>query len=134
MSVSRKMGKRTAHSGQGSRPSAAAESMDDVGRRFQAFYGDVEELLVKRRWKGRSSFPRGLHFQQQRHASAGSVSSSAENTDADEKEGAGVKEEDDTEKESEAEEHPHPEDERSRRIRDVVEAVERTLCNVFYDR
>ncbi|KAI0339369.1 hypothetical protein BDW22DRAFT_1336368 [Trametopsis cervina] len=79
------------------------ESMDDVGRRVQGLYADVEALLVKRKWKGGRT--------------------------------SGLEEELDTEKESEAEEHAHPEeDERTKRIREVVEAVERALCTVFYDR
>ncbi len=108
-------------------------SMDDIGQRFQEFYGDVEETLIKRRWKGKSAFVRGLHFQH-RHTSTGSISSSTENTDLDEKASIddSVRDDDDTEKESEAEDHP--EDEKSKRIREVVEAVEKTLCTVFYDR
>ena len=110
-------------------------SMDDVGQRFQEFYGDIEEMLIKRRWKGRSSFVKGLHFQG-RHTSPGSLSSSTETTDVDEKglydENSSVREDDDTEKESEAEDHP--EDLRDKRVREVVDAVESTICTVFYDR
>ncbi|KAI0689506.1 hypothetical protein BC835DRAFT_1418481 [Cytidiella melzeri] len=111
----------------------ASESMDDVGQRFQEFYDEIEEMLLKRKWRSRPSFPRGLHLQH-RHASTSSIQSSAENTDADEKVSLAeiAKEEDDTEKESEADDHQ--ENEKSKRIRGVIEAVERTLCTVFYDR
>ncbi|KAI0085825.1 hypothetical protein BDY19DRAFT_1075893 [Irpex rosettiformis] len=109
-------------------------SMDDVGQRFQEFYSDIEELLVKRRWKGKSGFAGGLHFQNRHTSSGGSISSSTENTDMDEKASIdeSAREDDDTEKESEAEDHP--EGLRDKRIREVVEAVEKTLCTVFYDR
>lgn len=103
------------------------EPMDDVGQRFQDFYSEVEEQLVKRKWRGRRSFGKGLVLQ---HLN-GSVASSADSsTSGDEKES--VRDEDETEKEDEAEEKP--EDEAEKKIRAVVEAVERTICSVFYDR
>lgn len=109
------------------------EGMDEVGHRFQDFYHEIEDQLVKRKWKGRRSFGRGLGFQH--HHTNGSISSWSENTDIDEKASIAesAKEDgDETEKESDVEDRQ--EDEMSKRIRDVIEAVERTLCCVFYDR
>jgi hypothetical protein len=103
------------------------ESMDDVGRRFQDFYAGIEEQLVKRKWRGRRSFGKGLVL----HHLSGSVSSSADSSNSgDEKESS--KDDEETEKESEAEETQ--EDETEKKIRVVLEAVERTICSVFYDR
>ncbi|EKM50210.1 uncharacterized protein PHACADRAFT_213959 [Phanerochaete carnosa HHB-10118-sp] len=100
------------------------EPLDDVGRRFQDFYAEIEEQLIKRRWRGRRSFGKGVlnHL----NGSISSVSSSAESVSGDEKEDARDEE---TEKESDAEE-----DEMEKNIRAVVEAAERTICSIFYDR
>ena len=104
------------------------ESMDDVGRRFQDFYAEIEEQLIKRKWRGRRTFGKGmLHHL---NGSISSVSSSAESISGDEKDDD--KDDEETEKESDAEEKP--EDEAEKKIRAVVEAVERTICSVFYDR
>ena len=104
------------------------EAMDDVGRRFQDFYSEIEDQLVRRKWRGRRSFGKGLVLH---HLNGSSISSSADSMSGDEKES--IKEDgEETEKESEAEERP--EDETEKKIRAVVEAVERTICAVFYDR
>lgn len=106
--------------------------MDEVGQRFQEFYSEIEEQLVRRKWKGRHSFRKGLVLH---HLNGSTVSSSTESASGDEKlsEKESLKDDgDDTEKESEVEDRH--EDERDKRIREVLEAVERTLCTVFYDR
>lgn len=104
------------------------EAMDDVGSRFQDFYSEIEDQLIRRKWRGRRSFGKGLVLH---HLNGSSISSSAESTSGDEKES--IKDDgEETEKESEAEERP--EDETEKKIRGVVEAVERTICSVFYDR
>ena len=116
------------------------EGMEDVGRRFQELYEEVEEQLEKRRWKGGKG--RAKAFGLVRHLNGSSISSSAESGSGsgDERgEKESVKDEGtDTEKESEVDEkvekEERREDERSMRIREVLEAVERTLCCVFYDR
>lgn len=104
------------------------EAMDDVAQRFQDFYAEIEDQLVRRKWRGRRSFGKGLVLQ---HLNGSSISSSAESTSGDEKESV-HDEGDETEKESEVEERP--EDETEKKIRAVVEAVERTICSVYYDR
>ena len=109
------------------------EGMQEVGRKFQDFYDEIEDQLEKRKWKGKPMF--GKRFT--RHLNDSSISSSADSGSGDEKgEKESIREDaDDTEKESDADEKPdRPEDEREQRIRDVLEAVERTMCCVFYDR
>lgn len=103
-------------------------SLDDVGRRFQDFYSEIEEQLIKRKWRGRRTFGKGvLHHL---NGSISSVSSSTESVSEDEK--GEAKDDEETEKESDSEEKP--EDETEKKIRAVVEAAERTICSVFYDR
>ncbi len=118
----------------GSGVSSKDEGMQEIGRKFQELYIDIEEQLEKRSWRARHSFGKGLVLH---HLNGSSISSSAESFSGDEKaDRESVKEDgDDTEKESESDERPErPEDEKEKRIREVVEAVERTICCLFYDR
>ncbi|KAJ3557990.1 hypothetical protein NM688_g1178 [Phlebia brevispora] len=112
------------------------ESMQELGSRFQDFYDEIEEQLQKRKWKGRRSFGKGLVL----HHLNGSISSSVDSITEDEKaDKDSIREDgDDTEKESEGDEKQdkveRPEDEQEKRIREVLEAVERAICCTFYDR
>jgi hypothetical protein len=90
----------------------AGRNMDKVGARCQVFYG-AEEVLEGREWKWR-----GLGLNRSRGGSG-----SGEDSPRD---GGG-------ERERERERGGSQADERGRRVREVVEAVERTLCTVFYD-
>ncbi|GJE90337.1 vacuolar sorting protein 9 (VPS9) domain-containing protein [Phanerochaete sordida] len=104
------------------------ESVDDVGQRFQDFYAEIEEQLIKRKWRGRRAF--GKNVLHHLNGSISSISSSVDSVSGDEKEDA--KDDEETERESDGEEKP--EDETEKKIRAVVEAAERTICSVFYDR
>ncbi|KAF7794468.1 hypothetical protein EIP86_005602 [Pleurotus ostreatoroseus] len=112
------------------------EGMQELGVRFQDFYDEIEDQLLKRKWKGRRGFGKGLVL----HHLNGSISSSVESFTEDEKtdKDSGKEDADDTEKESEVDEKQdkldRQEEQREKRIREVLEAVERTLCCVLYDR
>ena len=105
------------------------ESMDDVGRRFQDFYSEIEDQLVRRKWRGKRSFGKGLVLH---HLHSGSISSSAESISGDDEKESIKDDGEETEKEDEIDDRPEAETEK--KIRAVVEAVERTICSVFYDR
>lgn len=96
------------------------DGVEALGGQFQEFYLDLEEELMRRKWRlGKQSFgSRAVHAN-------GSVSvGSASSGDEKEKEAGGE------EKEGE----DQVEDEKEKRVRDVMEIVERTVCSVFYDR
>lgn len=98
------------------------EGVEELGGQFQEFYLDLEEELMRRKWRlGKQSFgSRAVHAN-------GSVSvGSASSGDEKEKE----KEAGGEEKEGE----DQVEHEKEKRVRDVMENVERTVCSVFYDR
>lgn len=93
------------------------DGVEELGRTFQEFYIDLEEELMRRKWRlGRGMLPNG----------GTSVGSSG-----DEKEKA-------VEKEKDAEERDGEDlvvtDEKEKRMREILEIAERTLCSMFYDR
>lgn len=100
------------------------DGMEGVGQRFQEFYADLEDELTRRKWGSGRGFGRGIvhHL----NTSTATTSDSA-NTSSDEKTGDGF-----DEKERDSEETA--EDQKEKRVHEVMEAVERTLCSLFYDR
>lgn len=103
---------------------ATEDGMEGVGQRFQEFYADLEDELTRRKWGSVRGFGRGIV--QHLNGSAATPSDSA-NTSSDER-AADVFDE----KEKDVEETA--EDQKEKRVHEVMEAVERTLCSLFYDR
>ncbi|KAH8103910.1 hypothetical protein BXZ70DRAFT_923313 [Cristinia sonorae] len=93
------------------------DGVEDLGQKFQEFYLDLEEELMRRKWKsGKQGF--GSRILANGTPSAGSLSSGDEKEkDAEEKDG-----------------EDQVEDEKEKRVREVLGRVERTMCSVFYDR
>ncbi|CAL1715405.1 unnamed protein product [Somion occarium] len=100
------------------------DGIEGIGQRFQEFYADLEEELTRRKWGPGRSFGRGIV-----HHLNGGTSSSADsaNTSSDEKTA-------DVFDEKEKDPEETAEDQKEKRVREVLEAVERTICSVFYDR
>ncbi|THH32050.1 hypothetical protein EUX98_g2138 [Antrodiella citrinella] len=92
------------------------DGVEELGRRCQEFYLDLEEELARRKWRVGKFLGHSPHVN-------GAVSvESASASSGDEKEKDGDDGDDQVE------------DEKEKRIREMLENVERTLCSMFYDR
>lgn len=95
--------------------------VEELGRMFQEFYLDLEEELARRKWRFGKQ---GLFGSGTTHANGGASVGSMSSGDEKEKDIAGE------EKDGE----DQVEDEREKRVREVMEMVERTICSMFYDK
>lgn len=96
------------------------DGMEGLGRLFQEFYLDLEEELERRKWKHSSVKSHGHHTN-------GSPIVSSENTSSDEKAMDSPEEKEKDGEDSEG-------GEKEKKIREILDVVERTICSLFYDR
>ncbi|KAI0072635.1 hypothetical protein K474DRAFT_1604721 [Panus rudis PR-1116 ss-1] len=108
--------------------------IEGTGQQMQEFFIDLEEELLRRRWGPRKGFGRGIVHNHQNKApgqAPHTPSSATESASTSSDEKGDVT--DDKEKEKDVEPDT-VEDEKEKRVREVMEVVERTLCSLFYDK
>ncbi|CCM02617.1 uncharacterized protein FIBRA_04720 [Fibroporia radiculosa] len=106
------------------------ERAESITEKFQEFYADMEETvwerLSKDERKRRKNFVQGIHFGKKNRSSENATSI---RSDSD---SGGETEDPVDEKDEESEEDK--EHRRETRVREIMDAVERVLCTLFYDR
>ena len=109
--------------------------IEEIARRLQEFWYDLEEE-VERRWQeDADAVARGHKGRWRRHGKASSGSEGESGTDKDRD---GSEKEGEKEKEKEASDAAGHDDERESpkmvHVNHVMDAVEKTVCSLFYDR
>lgn len=107
--------------------SGIAEGAEDVAAKFQEFYADLEEAVRGRLGEHERGYRRGRGLYLQRREANG-VESRRGNDSAS---GEEIEEKGELEA---GEDEVAGEERREKRVREVMDAVERVVCSLFYDR